>query len=414
MTPFQSWRQLEGTVLDGRVRIGPMLEANGGALYLAEGLDGSDLPAEVAVRLMREKPEDGPLLERYLEAIYLDHPNLLRCYGAGTFETPSSRYTYAVVDRYEDSLKHRIRQGALPIGEVRELGVCLAEALRYLHQLNLVCCSLDVSTVVRGDGRWQIADYSQLRVAGGKYSNETRRLLASSPSVPAGGFRGGGDACLGRLEPGLGDHRRSQRSAGRIAGWPAPAAAARVPGAVCDVDRGVPFFRSEKALLGRTTAGNPRPTRTGGSRDFSLALGGLGSAGDRARDYAGRSAGRARARSGGTPRSGTAAAVAGGGYRAERSNGAGTQGAARDALPSAAPTTTTAAEMEGMGCGGRCSRGGRADRRTHDAPACHECRAQTGAAAGRTRGGEAEPGGVRSGRRSAGRQHGRPFGGRNG
>jgi len=62
--------------------------------------------------------------------------------------------------------------------------------LRYLHQLNLVCCSLDVSTVVRGDGRWQIADYSQLRVAGGKYSNETRRLLASSPSVPPEAFEG--------------------------------------------------------------------------------------------------------------------------------------------------------------------------------------------------------------------------------
>ncbi len=190
MTPFQSWRQLEGTVLDGRVRIGPMLEANGGALYLAEGLDGSDLPAEVAVRLMREKPDDGPLLERYLEAIYLNHPNLLRCYGAGTFESAEFAVHLCGRGPVRGQPEAPDQARAAPIGEVRELGVCLAEALRYLHQRNLVCCSLDVSTVVRGDGRWQIADYSQLRVAGGKYSNETRRLLASSPSVPPEAFEG--------------------------------------------------------------------------------------------------------------------------------------------------------------------------------------------------------------------------------
>ncbi len=185
---MQSWRELEGSALDGRVRLDRLVSPEPSPVFSAHLLEGHDL--EVVVRFLRERTAEEQMLARWLEASYLAHPNLVRCFGAGLYESGNSRYVYVITEGSDATLSQMLQQHPLPLEEVRDLGRQLANGLLYLHERNLVCCSLDTSSVVRSGRFWKIGDYSQLRVAGATDPVETRRLLASSPSVPPEAYEG--------------------------------------------------------------------------------------------------------------------------------------------------------------------------------------------------------------------------------
>ncbi|MCX6622493.1 MAG: hypothetical protein NTY38_15790 [Acidobacteria bacterium] len=190
MLAGQSWRDLEGMVLDGRVRLLEMIDADRGAWFLAawEGAAGSGTADAIAVCAYPWTGE--PVLERFLEARFFDHPNLLRCLGAGTAEFGSGKLVYAILERPEKRLRDVVKEHPLPPEEARALGSQLAAGLDYLHQRNLVCCNLDPGTAMFAAGQWKIGDYSELREAGIGYAAETRRLVGSSPATPPEAFEG--------------------------------------------------------------------------------------------------------------------------------------------------------------------------------------------------------------------------------
>jgi hypothetical protein len=183
-----SWRELEGSVLDGQVRLDRVVTPEPSPVFSAHLVRDPD--RIVFVRFLRERAEEGQLLARCMEASYLSHPNLVRCFGAGVHEIGNSRHVYVITERSESKLVQVLQVRALTLGETRDLGVQLAAGLSYLHERNLVCCSLDTSAVAKVGRFWKIDDYSQLRVAGDTYAAETRRLLASSPAVPPEAYEG--------------------------------------------------------------------------------------------------------------------------------------------------------------------------------------------------------------------------------
>jgi hypothetical protein len=185
---MQSWRELEGLVLDGQVRLDRLLNPEPSPAFSAGLVRDQGRP--VFVRFLRERAGDEQLLARCMEASYLAHPNLVRCFGAGVYETGAGRYVYVITEVADAILADILQDHALTLGEVRELGLQLAAGIGYLHECNLVCCSLDTSTVAKSGATWKIADYSQLRMPGDTYAPETRRLLASSPSVPPEAYEG--------------------------------------------------------------------------------------------------------------------------------------------------------------------------------------------------------------------------------
>jgi hypothetical protein len=185
---MQSWRELEGLVLDGQVRLDRLLSTEPSTAFSARLV--RDPNQSVLVRFLRERPGDEQLLARCMEASYLSHPNLVRCFGAGVYETGASRYVYVITEGADAILAHILQDHALTLDEVRDLGRQLAAGLSYLHERNLVCCSLETSTVAKCGTVWKIADYSQLRVPGHIYAAETRRLLAKSPAVPPEAYEG--------------------------------------------------------------------------------------------------------------------------------------------------------------------------------------------------------------------------------
>jgi ketosteroid isomerase-like protein len=213
----QSWRQIEGEVFDGRVRVGPLLSADREALFAAEWV-GITAP-EIVVRVFEASAE--PVLERHMEASFLEHPNMLRCFGAGEFQRKGQRLIYAVLGRFDETLAGVLQAGPLPEEDALQLGRQLSGALAYLHHQDLVYCNLDPANITRTGRSWQLADYSQLRVAGRGYINETRRLIAVRPTTPPEAYEGvvmpswdsWGLACV--LSTALNGTRREGRSARR-------------------------------------------------------------------------------------------------------------------------------------------------------------------------------------------------------
>jgi hypothetical protein len=182
---MRSWRELEGTVLDGRVGLDRVVSPS--PAFSAHLI--SDHSQSVLVRFLRERSGDE-LLARCTGASCLSHPNLVRCFGAGLYENGNTRYVYVIFETTEENLAQILQDRSLSPEEVRDLGIQLASGLSYLHERNLICCGLEASTVARSGRFWKIAGYSQLRIAGDKNATKTRGLLTNSPSAPPEAYVG--------------------------------------------------------------------------------------------------------------------------------------------------------------------------------------------------------------------------------
>src|SRR5436189_6250824 len=89
------WRELEGTVLDEKVRLVHLLVIDPEPVFAAELLTGGP---RCEVRFFPDNGAYGPVLERFLESIFFDHPNLARCFGAGDYSYGNTRYVYAAIE----------------------------------------------------------------------------------------------------------------------------------------------------------------------------------------------------------------------------------------------------------------------------------------------------------------------------
>ncbi len=181
--------QLEGTVLDGRVTLIQYDFSGASPIFFGTLLEeaGGD---PVIVRFFPESPFSGSISDRHREAIYLSHPNLLKCLGVGQAIIAEESFVYAIYEQPDLFLADFLKQRPLTTIEAKQLTTEVIAGLRYLHGLGLICCNLDRSTVARKGNAWRLADYSQMRLAGSGYENETRRLMTTLPSAPPEAFDG--------------------------------------------------------------------------------------------------------------------------------------------------------------------------------------------------------------------------------
>jgi serine/threonine protein kinase len=192
MLARDAWQELEGLILEEKIRVGELLSADRDGVFAAEPVEASGFepPCPIVVRFLRDNGRGEPLLDRFLEASFFDHPNLLRCFGAGLIERGAARFIYVALEREDATLADYLRTVALPPSEARSLGLDLAAGLAYLHERNLVYCNLDPACVARVGNVWKLSDYSQMRVVGNNYAAETRRLMAVTPSTPPEAYEG--------------------------------------------------------------------------------------------------------------------------------------------------------------------------------------------------------------------------------
>ncbi|HYZ87645.1 MAG TPA: hypothetical protein VE621_24730, partial [Bryobacteraceae bacterium] len=186
MSPTALRHELEGKRLDDRLLVHRFVTGGEDDLFEGEFQDGS----RAMVRVRPEQPEFGAMLERYLEASFLDHPNLLRCVATGRFTHEGESYVYAAFPAPESLLSDLTNVQPMPPNEVKELALQLIDGLDELHSRNLVLCDLNPFAIARIGSRWAICDYWQMRVAGDDYRSETRKLLARNPQAPPEAYNG--------------------------------------------------------------------------------------------------------------------------------------------------------------------------------------------------------------------------------
>ena len=189
-------------MLAASTRLGPYviaapLGAGGmGEVYRARD---SRLGREVAVKVLHEHLADDPhrreRFEREARAVAaLSHPNILAIHDFGTHDG----ITFAVMELLEgETLRARLKSGALPWRETVEIGAAVAEGLAAAHARGIVHRDIKPENLfVTADGRVKILDFGLARVTPQPSSH-----TETGPYVPAETNEGTVMGTVGYMSP---------------------------------------------------------------------------------------------------------------------------------------------------------------------------------------------------------------------
>ena len=161
-----------GTIL-GQCEIRSPLGAGGmGEVYRAHD---TRLNREVAIKVLPESVSSDPERLRRFEqearaAAALNHPNILAVYQMATHEGVS----YMVTELLEgETLRERLRRGAIPLRNAIDFGVQIARGLAAAHEKGIVHRDLKPENLfVTKDGRVKILDFGLAKLTQAQSSSE--------------------------------------------------------------------------------------------------------------------------------------------------------------------------------------------------------------------------------------------------
>lgn len=143
----ETWKQWEGTVIDGKFRLEQFL---GGSEHSAVFLtEAGAPPAKAAIKFV---PATPPALD-FQRGIWeqtsrLSHPHMIRVLGSGQCRLGSLDVVYVVTEYAEEDLAHILPERALSPGEVQDMLGPVLETLTYLHEKKLAHGSLRPSNIM--------------------------------------------------------------------------------------------------------------------------------------------------------------------------------------------------------------------------------------------------------------------------
>ena len=147
------------------------------AVFRAEA-EGADSPKAVVWLFEPHDDEaDTARVNRFLEATFFNHQNLLTVYGAGWVGPPERPFIYVVSEAFDTTLAAMEPPRPLNPDTLGPILLPVATALEWLHSQDFVYCGLRPDSVARVGSEWKLADFSELRIAGKSAPEETRRLL---------------------------------------------------------------------------------------------------------------------------------------------------------------------------------------------------------------------------------------------
>lgn len=153
-------------MLCGVYRVGRVLHQSGtGAIHETEFGDSGE---RAVIKIRRgDTPEAEELVGRWLKAVDLEHPNLLRVYAAGSATLYDVPVIYAVMERADESLAGVLAERALSEHETREMVVPAIAALRHLHSHGYVHGALKPSNILACGDRLKLSMDGLKEIGGG-------------------------------------------------------------------------------------------------------------------------------------------------------------------------------------------------------------------------------------------------------
>ena len=147
------------------------------AIFRADGESG-ELPAAVVWLFEPQDDEaDTARVNRFLEATFFNHQNVLKIYGAGRAEGPERTFPFVVSEAFDTTLAAMEPPRPLNPDTLGPILLPIATGLEWLHSQDFVYCGLRPDSVARVGREWKLADFSELRIAGKSAPEDTRRLL---------------------------------------------------------------------------------------------------------------------------------------------------------------------------------------------------------------------------------------------
>jgi serine/threonine protein kinase len=177
------------TLLADRYRLGEVL-GTGGMAVVRRATD-TLLARDVAIKLFRPG-QDTAGARRFGSELRtlagLSHPGLVAVYDADlSGETP-----FMVLQLIEGrTLRDRIDDGAMRVGEVRRLGAALADALDHVHARGFVHRDVKPSNILLDDdGVPRLADFGLARLAGSDRFTRTDQVVGTAAYLAPEQVRG--------------------------------------------------------------------------------------------------------------------------------------------------------------------------------------------------------------------------------
>ena len=188
------WRLLEGSAVDGKYRLVSLLGVGAhGGVYSAEHLEADQSQRRVAVKLVeRDAARADQQLQEAANYTGLSHPSLLRSYTPGQCELQTVRFLYLPSDLADETLLPRLSSGPIGLDDAKDIGVCIAAALVYLHEQPRPLVHRDVkpANIMRTGGRWKLADLGLLRSVNDTGGARTRTFVGTTEYAPPESFDG--------------------------------------------------------------------------------------------------------------------------------------------------------------------------------------------------------------------------------
>ena len=154
----------EGQIINGKFPLLRWLGGTGRTSVFSTEIPG--LKAQkAAIKLISADAANSDQVSRWQTAATLSHPNLLKIFDGGTCEINATPMLYVVMELAEEDLSQVLPIRALSAQEGDQMLAPVLDALKYLHQKNLVHGRIKPANIMAVDDRLKLSSDS-LRPAG--------------------------------------------------------------------------------------------------------------------------------------------------------------------------------------------------------------------------------------------------------
>lgn len=183
MSVAEGWKSWEGRVVDGKFPLRQWLGGSDHSGVFLTQWPGQEPPI-AAIKLITANGVDAEVqLAQWQAATQLSHPNLIRLFQAGRWQTDSTDLLYVVTECAEEDLSQILPQRSLTPAEVGDMIPPLLDALSYLHRRGFVHGRMKPSNVLAvGEQLKLSADH----IAPPGEGNPRRRDTYDAPETAAG------------------------------------------------------------------------------------------------------------------------------------------------------------------------------------------------------------------------------------